>query len=121
MKNKIQYNGFKEVSLHHLRVKVIFFDLSELKGVPHGGYGYTCILGDEKEDGSIDIGVFYKDIKRITKKLECAPLVGHELVHVLQILCEERKMKAETEQEHLAYIFGYLFEQLIAPKDKEQR
>jgi len=36
-------------------------------------------------------------------------IVGHEIIHVLQFIAEDRNMNFILEQEHFAYIFMYLF------------
>lgn len=119
MKKENKFNSYKVVELPHIRAAVYFLDIKELKGVKNEESGFTCILGESKEDSSIEIGIFYQDIEELVKHLENAPLMGHEIFHAIQILCEQRAMKIENEVEHLAYIFHYLFEQLLAPQPKK--
>jgi hypothetical protein len=114
--------SFRSVSLPHLRAEVHFMDLSKLKGIPIMGSAYTCIMGGEKEDMSLDICIFYEQIEKSIKRIECMPMICHEIIHALQILCEQRIMVIEEEKEHLAYITSYLLENLLLPipnKNKE--
>ena len=76
-----------------------------LRGMEIKGYGCTTMTGDD------ECTIFIKDIENTKKTLSRVPYVAHEVVHVLQILCEKFHMKAENEQEHLAYIMFYILEE----------
>lgn len=41
-------------------------------------------------------------------KKATAPDLAHELVHVLQFICLDRNIDFRIEQEHMAYIMGYV-------------
>ena len=107
MKSKM--DTYKTIKIPHLRFSVHFFDMSKLQGVEKKGSGYTCIL----EDGSAT--VFIEDIEKSIKKMECVPIITHEIIHVIQIICEKYNMKIENEVEHMAYIVHYLLEELLTP------
>ena len=56
--------------------------------------------------------VFFEDIKNTVKDIKLSPWVAHELVHVLQILCEKINATFQNEQEHMAYLMHYMMEEL---------
>jgi len=43
----------------------------------------------------------------LTRKI-VGPELAHELVHVLQLICESRSMDFKREEEHMGYIMQYL-------------
>lgn len=94
---------YRTVKLPHLRHTVKFIDLSYLQGVEIKGSGYTAI---EDENTTL---VFIKDIENTVKDYTLAPWIAHELIHVLQILCDKINANFVNEQEHMAYIMHYLF------------
>lgn len=98
---------YKIISIPHLRHEVIFYDMSNLKGVEIKGSAYTAI---QDENTTL---IFIEDIKNTVKKVEMSPWIAHELVHVLQILCEKIQAKFENEQEHMAYLMHYLMSELV--------
>lgn len=98
---------YKTVEIPHLRFKVYFLDMSKLKGVEIKGSGYTCVF----EENSACI--FIEDIKKSVKSLERIPTIAHEILHVIQILCEKYQMKIENEQEHTAYLMHYLLTEVM--------
>ena len=98
---------FKTVEIPHLRHTVKFMDLSQLQGVEIKGSGCTAI---EDENTTL---VFFEDIENTVTDINLAPWVAHELVHVLQILCEKISANFTNEQEHMAYLMHYLFTNLI--------
>lgn len=104
---------FKVVEFPHLRVKVKFFDMSKLKGVPIQGAGYTTLMSKD-EMHNIEIGVFFEDIEKNIKKLEATPYIFHEIIHALQYICENLGMDMEAEKESVAYMGHYLAEQLLS-------
>lgn len=102
-----QLDIYKTVQIPHLRYKVQFMDMSKLKGVDIKGSGFTCISGEDTTT------VFIENIGESVKKISCMPTIAHEIMHVIQILCEKFGMDVESEQEHTAYLTHYLFESLI--------
>lgn len=110
--NQTDFAWKTKIELPHLRATVGFADLTKLKGVPEQGSAYTTLIS-ESPDKDILIGVFIKDINKSIKIIGRFPMIAHEVVHVLQILCEHRMMTAEKESEHLAYITSYLLEELL--------
>lgn len=83
-------------------------DFKYLKGLPDlGGGAYTC------KSGELESTVFIKDIKNMVKKPENFPLIAHEVMHVIQQICEKFGMTVETEQEHTAYMMSYILNQLL--------
>lgn len=107
---KDKYPTHKRVKLDYLRVEIFFYDLSKLKGIEIKGSGFTTIQSED-EMANLEIGVFLSDIENLT--LAHMPMVMHEIVHILQIICEKRSMQFENEVEHTAYIAHYLLEQLL--------
>lgn len=114
-KNELDY--YKKIEIPHIRFTVYFMDLSRLQGVPKLGSGYTCVFEDTfQEDGRTNVCIFLKDIEEIVKNIERVPYIAHEIMHALQILCENLSMSIEEEKEHMAYIMFYLLEQILIPK-----
>lgn len=111
-------NYYKTIDLPHLRATIYFMDLSKLKGIPHQGSAYTCIIDEtdelKKEKMWLSIGIFYSNIEKAVKKIAYMPMIFHEIIHALQILCKERIMKFENEEEHFAYITSYILEELLS-------
>ena len=104
MKKDIYY---KTLKIPHLNFTVHFLDMSKLKGVPISGAGYTCLM----EDNSAC--VFLQDIEKTVKDVTKSSYVAHEIMHIIQILCEKFSMKVEEEKEHTAYLMHYLMDNLI--------
>lgn len=100
-------NIFKTVPIPHLKCNINFMDMEYLQGIEHKGSGFTCI----GEDG--DICVFIEEISKSSTALSSMPTIAHEIVHVIQILCERHGMKMENEQEHTAYLMYYLLSEVI--------
>lgn len=114
MKKKDQIDYYKKVEIPHVRFTVYFMDLSKLMGVPKLGAGYTCVFEDtHQENGKTNVCIFLQDIKENIQKIEFVPYVAHEIMHALQILCENLNMQIEEEKEHTAYIMHYLLEQVL--------
>lgn len=102
---------YKTIEIPHIRHTVKFYDISQLNGVEIKGSGYTSI---EDENTTL---VFFEDIKNTVNDIKLSAWVAHELVHVLQIICEKLGARFENEQEHMAYIMHYLMSELQL-KDK---
>jgi CRISPR/Cas system-associated endoribonuclease Cas2 len=97
---KIKY--YKKAYLPHIHYTIYFKDLSELQGVEIKGSAYTI---DFDKNTSI---VFIENIKKNSKEKNALPTIAHEIVHVLQNICESRMMDFTSEKEHTAYIMSYL-------------
>lgn len=104
---KSKFKTYKSVPIPHLAFEVHFMDMSQLQGIEKRGAGYTC----QFEENSAC--VFIKDIEKSAKEIAYAPYFAHEIVHVLQILCEKRAMRIEDEVEHIAYLMHYLMRQVL--------
>lgn len=117
MKNKKEnkeIDYYKKVHIPHVRFTVYFLDLSKLQGVPHLGAGYTCVFNNTYQtNGETEVCIFLQDIAKNTRKIEFTPFIAHEIMHALQILCENTGMRIEEEKEHTAYIVHYLMEQVL--------
>ena len=98
---------FKTIPIPHLYIDIHFDDLSKMKGVDIKGSGFTCIMGDDS------VVVFLQDIKNNIKNPVFFPVIAHEVMHVIQILCERNMMKVENEQEHTAYLMLYILNELL--------
>ena len=113
---KIDY--FRKIEIPHVRFTVYFMDMSKLMGVPKRGAGCTCVLEDTfQEDGRTNVCIFLQDISENIKRIEFVPYLAHEIMHALQILCENLTMKIEEEKEHTAYLMHYLLEETLSSKD----
>lgn len=107
---------YRKVEIPHVRFTVYFLDLSKLQGVPHLGAGYTCVFENTySQNGETKVCIFLQDIKKNTKRIQFAPYIAHEIMHALQILCENTGMQIHEEKEHTAYLMHYLLEQVIKP------
>lgn len=62
------------------------------------------------EKNSPHMSTIYMDtpIKRVD-----IPSLAHEVTHVLQYICESRGIEFEKEQEHMAYIMGYIMSKIL--------
>ena len=49
----------------------------------------------------------------LEKKRESPGDVAHELIHVLQFICEDRDMIFTLEREHMAYLMHYLMGKIL--------
>lgn len=99
---------FKTIDLPHLYFKIHFMDLSKLQGLDlKGGAGYTCTFEDDSAT------IFIKDIEKSVKDINAIPVIAHEIIHALQIICEKYQMRFENEQEHMAYIMYHCLNELI--------
>lgn len=87
-------------------------DLTKLKGMEIKGSAYTCVFGED-DNLNLDIAIFYTDIANSVKKIECMPMIFHEIIHAIQIICEKRSMNIEQESEHFGYITSYITENLL--------
>jgi len=102
----------KTIKIPHLfDFEVNVCDLKDVRGIedqmPKGkGAGFTM----ETDKGA---AVAFLEYKANIKKLSFAPVVAHEIVHVIQIICDRYKFKIENEQEHMAYIMSYLMQQIM--------
>ncbi len=111
-KKEIDY--YKKVEIPHVRFTVYFMDLSKLQGVPKLGAGYTCIFNDTfQKDGKTEVCIFLQDIEDNVKNIQYVPYIAHEIMHALQILCENLGMQIQEEKEHTAYLMHYLLEQVL--------
>ncbi len=98
---------YKSVKIPHLRYTVNFMDMSKLKGVEKKGSGYTCVSGEN------EVAVFFEDIEDMIKVPRNAVILAHEIMHVIQIICDDFGMEIQTEQEHTAYLMTYLLDELL--------
>lgn len=97
---------FKIIEIPHIRHTVKFYDMSQLVGLEIKGSGYTAV---QDENTTI---VFFEDIQNTVRDIKLSAWIAHELVHVLQIICEKISARFENEQEHMAYIMHYLMTEL---------
>lgn len=113
MEIKTNKNIFKTIEIPHLEFTVHFMDLKYLKGEDRKGSGFTCISGEQEAT------VFLENIEKTVKSLDHMPYVAHELMHVIQIICETYNMTIEHEQEHTAYLMYYLMDCLTIKSTKK--
>ena len=102
---------FKTIDIPHLSFTVHFMDLSNVQGLPkieHKGVGFTCTIGET----DTEVLVAFKNIKTFIKEKKNAPYIAHELIHVLQLICERYQMTFKNEVEHMAYLMTYLYKKL---------
>ena len=104
---KKRHIPYKIIPIPHLRYKVVIDDLSVLQGEKIKGSAFTCISGE------YEATILIKDIEETLKHKENYILVAHEVMHVIQILCETFNMKIEEEQEHTAYLLVYLIDEIF--------
>lgn len=101
-------NIYKTFSLPHLHgLEIHFMDMKYLKGVEIQGAGFHSVM----EDGSVLI--FIQDINTSVKDIKKMPVIAHEVVHLLQHICETFSMEFYNESEHMAYIMYYIIDGLV--------
>ena len=111
---KLDFDYYKMVELPHIRTTVYFADMSKLQGVPITGAGFCVETGMTfAEDGRTEICIFLQDIEVNVKNISFMPYLAHEIMHAIQIMCQNLQMKVDTEIEHSAYIMHYLLESII--------
>lgn len=98
---------YKRVNLPHIGYTVIFQDLKYLRGVPVKGGAYTVTTDSHTSY------VFIQDIEKSVKQPFIFPTIAHEIVHVLQNICEARIIEFTSDKEHMAYIAHYLLNTLL--------
>lgn len=105
---------FKTIFIPHLRYTINFMDMKYLiekdehdRQIAPIGPAYTVISGE------FEITVFIENIEKSVKEINNMPMVAHELVHVLQIICEHFGWKFENEIEHCALLMNFMMEKLI--------
>lgn len=87
--------------------------------LPH--LNYTIVV-EKKKKGDRDESDAYTKRVSVEESLICLPLpitgpvrqahLVHEIMHVLQNICEGDNMNFLEEREHMAYIAGWLFTQI---------
>ena len=106
--------AFRTICLPHLDYTVYVKDLSELKLINESGVEEQIATGGytTKIDHS-SCAIFFEDIKNSSKNIVAIPYLAHEVMHVIQLLCERSQMKVEEEKEHTAYLMHYILNQII--------
>lgn len=99
---------YKTISIPHLFFTVYLKDMSELKGIEKKGAAYTCQLGEE--DAAV---IFVDNIEEFLKVKENISIISHEIIHVLQMICEIYDMDFRQESEHMAYLMTYLLVEIF--------
>lgn len=89
------------IKIPHLKTQVVV--IKKKKGDLDGAAGYAERLCAEE----------YKLVLRlpIKGKVTAGHLV-HEIIHILQYIVEDNNMSFVHEREHLAYIAGYIFDEI---------
>lgn len=87
--------------------------------IPH--IGYTVVVRHKQKGDLDDAGGYTKYMYSAESEI-CLPLpitgpkrasiLTHEIVHVLQNICSGSNMDFLKEREHMAYIAGWLFDEI---------
>lgn len=96
---------YKKIEIPHLHFTVYLKDITELKGVEIKGGACTVPLGDR------GVVIFVEDIEETLSVIENMVMIAHEIIHVIQIICEIYGMNIEEEKEHTAYLMSYILQQ----------
>lgn len=96
-----------KIYIPHIHYELEVLDIKKAKGITEemlnsGCYGATEYL-DHKS-------IIY--IKLPLKPIDI-PTVCHELVHVLQNICRDKRITFINEEEHMAYIMQYLLAEIM--------
>ena len=107
----------KKILIPHLKLTILVSDLSKLKGLEKKGSCFTTRLENinPEKDRKLGIGIFIENLEETIKIKENFPIIAHEVMHAIQIICEEYGMNIETEKEHTAYLMSYILEEIINP------
>ncbi len=89
------------IKIPHLKTQIVI--VKKKKGDLDDAAGYTKRLCAEEYVMTLQLPI---------KGKKTASHLVHEIVHILQYLVEDNNMSFCYEREHLAYIAGYLFEQI---------
>jgi hypothetical protein len=89
------------IKIPHLKTKVVV--MKKKKGDIDDAAGYAKRMCAEE---------YHLVLKLPIKGPKTASHVVHEIIHILQYIVEDNNMSFVHEREHLAYIAGYLFEQI---------
>lgn len=115
MKKKQPEMYYRTVELPFLRATVHFLDMSKLQGIDIKGSGYTTVMNENPENGGISIAIFYEKIEETVRGIHHMPMVFHEITHAMQFICRSRNINMTEETEMVAYLLGYLAEELLCP------
>lgn len=102
---------YKTIPIPHLKFTLYIQDMSKLKGVEIEGGGYTTRI--EGEEYHRKACIFFENVSETVKNPLNFPLIAHEVIHVLQIFCEDYSMTMEQESEHFAYLMSYILEEIV--------
>lgn len=94
----------KKAYLPHLHYSVFLKEKNKAKEKAKIMLDSGCVAVTENRDRYSS--VIYMDLPLKKKDL---PTLGHELIHVLQNICDLRHIDFVSEQENIAYMFQYLF------------
>lgn len=89
------------IRIPHLKTRVVVYQ--KKKGDLDGAAGYAKRLCSEEYELHLRLP--------IRGKVTGGHLV-HEIIHILQYIVEDNSMSFCHEREHLAYIAGYLFDEI---------
>lgn len=102
---------YKIISIPHLKSTLYIQDMSKLKGISIKGGGFTTrvVTGNPY---NTRVCIFFTDVKETVKLPENYPMIAHEIMHFIQIICQDYGMQIEEEREHTAYLMSYLLEEI---------
>ncbi len=106
---KMQF--YKTIPIPHLKFTLYIQDMSKLKGIEIKDGGYTTRI--DGEEYHCKACIFFPNVKEMVKISANLPIIAHEVMHVIQILCEDYSMSIEEEKEHTAYLMTYLLEEIV--------
>ena len=80
---------------------------------------YTVLIKEPNKDSKF-VAYVHKDnknqctlfIKRPVNRIE-APTLAHEIVHILQYICEARNIDMIFEQEHMGYLMNFIMNEVM--------
>ena len=78
-----------------------------VKDIDKNPYGNSIAYAWKLDENSCEL-FFKKNLKP-----KDAPTVAHELVHVLQYICEGRGIDFSSEREHMGYIMQYMMNEIL--------
>ena len=109
-----EFKSWLKLEIPHIRTTVYFADMKYLQtpsGKEESAGGYTCIFGAPiEESGKLELCVFFSDIEDFDEYEGYEAILAHELMHVIQYICQELQFDIKEEKEHTAYLMSHKFE-----------
>lgn len=106
-KYKLKTNKAYCIQIPHLNYKIIYgVKPEEFKGK----YEKSIMMTEDVDKNTGQI------LFRKTPEDQDASTVAHEVLHILQLICQHRNIKMEEEMEHMGYLMQYIHNEIYGRK-----